>query len=66
MSGSESYKLIYFNIRGRAETIRYILALGEAPYEDFRVQNEEWPKLKPSKELINIHNLQYFLFVLFP
>ena len=29
-------KLVYFNVRGLAETSRMILALGEQKYEDFR------------------------------
>ena len=30
------YKLIYFNVRGAAEPIRYLLALANVPYEDVR------------------------------
>ena len=44
-----TYKLTYFNFRGRAEIIRYILAQAEVEYEDLRISFEEWPALKPSK-----------------
>nr|QUF59411.1 glutathione S-transferase GSTS8-3 [Brachionus angularis] len=41
-----SYKLIYFNIRGRAEICRILFALANQKYEDVRLSVEEWPKLK--------------------
>jgi len=41
-------KLTYFNVRGLAEPIRYILAQSGAKYEDFRIERENWPKLKPN------------------
>ena len=41
------YKLTYFNVRGRAELIRLILAQAGVPYEDKRIVGEDWPKLKP-------------------
>ena len=44
-----SYKLIYFNARGRAEHIRYILAYAGVEYTDERVSKERWPELKKSK-----------------
>jgi glutathione S-transferase len=43
-----SYKLTYFNSRGRAETIRYILAAAEVEYEDFRIEKDQWPAMKAS------------------
>jgi len=45
---SESYKLTYFNVRARAEPIRFIFAAAEVPYEDVRIDRAEWPKMKPS------------------
>ena len=30
------YRLVYFNLRGAAEPTRYLLALAEAPFDDFR------------------------------
>ncbi|XP_050018270.1 hematopoietic prostaglandin D synthase [Alexandromys fortis] len=42
------YKLIYFNIRGRAEIIRYIFAYLDIKYEDHRIEQADWPKIKPT------------------
>ncbi|XP_064153360.1 hematopoietic prostaglandin D synthase-like [Anguilla rostrata] len=42
------YKLIYFNMRGRAELSRYILAYAEIPFQDHRVEWTDWPSLKTS------------------
>ena len=42
-------KLIYFNLKGRAELARLILAQAEVEYEDCRINKEEWQSLKPSK-----------------
>ncbi|KAJ8381010.1 hypothetical protein SKAU_G00017880 [Synaphobranchus kaupii] len=42
------YKLIYFNMRGRAELSRYILAYAEIPFQDQRVEWKDWPSFKPS------------------
>ncbi|XP_054995741.1 hematopoietic prostaglandin D synthase [Sorex araneus] len=42
------YRLIYFNMRGRAEIIRYIFAYLDVPYEDHRVEQADWPKVKPA------------------
>lgn len=41
-----TYKLHYFNARGRAETIRMIFALTGVSYEDVRIQEGEWPQAK--------------------
>ena len=45
------YKLIYFNLRGRAELCRLILQYGGIPHEDFRMERngEEWPQIKDGK-----------------
>jgi glutathione S-transferase len=42
-----SYRLIYFNARGRAELIRYIFAYTGQQYEDFRVSQSDWLHYKP-------------------
>ncbi|RCN49307.1 glutathione S-transferase protein [Ancylostoma caninum] len=42
------YKLIYFKGRGRAECARQIFALADQKYEDVRVTQEEFPKMKPN------------------
>jgi len=44
------YKLHYFNIRGLGEPIRQIFAHAEVPYEDVRIEREEWNDEK-KKEL---------------
>lgn len=44
-----SYKLTYFEGRGRAEFIRLIFAHAGVRYEDERVSFEEWPKMKPGE-----------------
>uniref|UniRef100_W5N5J5 glutathione transferase n=2 Tax=Lepisosteus oculatus TaxID=7918 RepID=W5N5J5_LEPOC len=43
-----SYKLTYFNMRGRAELTRFILAYAGIPYEDIRIEWHNWPSIKPS------------------
>nr|WEU54067.1 glutathione s-transferase sigma-2 [Protohermes costalis] len=42
-----SYKLIYFNARGRAEHIRFLFAYTGIDYEDERISPEKWAELKP-------------------
>ncbi|ELV12594.1 Hematopoietic prostaglandin D synthase [Tupaia chinensis] len=41
-----SYKLTYFNMRGRAEIIRYIFAYLDIKYEDHRIEQADWLKIK--------------------
>ena len=45
---ASTYKLTYFNFRGRAEPLRFILAQAGIAYEDKRVEGEEWSKVKPA------------------
>ncbi|XP_019637382.1 PREDICTED: hematopoietic prostaglandin D synthase-like [Branchiostoma belcheri] len=46
-----SYKLTYFDARGRAEPVRLLCAAGGIEYEDVRVgggmEGEQWAELKP-------------------
>ena len=46
-----TYKLIYFNGRGRAEVSRLIFVVADQKYEDFRFENEQWPALKSQMPL---------------
>ena len=43
-----TYKLTYFNARGRGETSRLIFAQAGVDYEDNRVAGEDWVKFKPT------------------
>ena len=43
-----TYKLTYFNVKGRAEGIRFIFAQAGVKYEDNRITKEQWQELKPS------------------
>ena len=42
-------RLVYFNGRGRAEQIRWILVQANAKWEDKRIEQSAWPEFKPSK-----------------
>ncbi|XP_068085035.1 glutathione S-transferase-like isoform X1 [Anabrus simplex] len=42
------YKLTYFDIKGLAEPIRYLLSYGGVDFEDNRISKDEWAKMKPS------------------
>jgi hypothetical protein len=43
-----SIKLTYFNIQGAAEKIRLALALKGIPFEDERLNKDQWNALKVS------------------
>ena len=61
---SKSYKLTYFDARGRGEISRMVMAAAWQKYEDDRVKSEDWPKLKPSKNhilSILLYPYSYFL-----
>jgi prostaglandin-H2 D-isomerase / glutathione transferase len=40
-------KLTYFDIEGRGEPVRLALVLAKVPFEDVRVQFDDWAALKP-------------------
>ena len=39
-------KLYYFNIYGKAEPIRMLLSYAKVPFEDCRLEKEEFAKMK--------------------
>jgi len=43
-----TYKLTYFDLRGRGEVCRLLFAAAGVPYEDIRVERSRWPDLKAS------------------
>merc|ERR1711997_951634 len=47
MQTTTKIKLTYFNLRGRAEPARLILAHAGVDFEDCRITSEEWQTLKP-------------------
>ena len=54
-----TYKLSYFNARGRAETSRLIFAAAGEKYEDIRIERADWPKHKLTMPLGQIPVLEY-------
>ena len=45
---SPQYKLIYFNLKARAEVIRLLFSVFDQKFEDIRHPLEEWPSIKPT------------------
>lgn len=46
-----AYKVTYFDITALGEPIRFLLSYGGIEFEDNRIQKENWPALKPCKDL---------------
>lgn len=44
--GAKRFKLVYFNVKGRAENSRMLLVLAGQPFEDVRLNAEEWLAFK--------------------
>ena len=42
-----TYRVTYFNSRGRAEVMRQMLTYAGQEFEDRRLEGEAWQKLKP-------------------
>lgn len=61
MSASTTYKLHYFDGRGRGEAIRLIFVLGNEKFEDRRYDFDEWPKYKPNMPLGQLPVLGKFI-----
>jgi len=49
-----SYKLTYFNGRGRGEIIRLILTQADVPFEDNRLSMEEFAKVKSTLPFLQV------------
>jgi glutathione S-transferase len=54
-----TYKLYYFNGRGRAETSRLIFAAAGQKYEDIRYQHDQWPAHKPETPIGQMPVLEF-------
>ena len=55
LSGYHTYKLWYFDIRGRGELSRMIFTMADQPFVDRRISFDEWPNLKYRECLICNH-----------
>ncbi|CAF4284080.1 unnamed protein product, partial [Rotaria sp. Silwood2] len=53
-----TYKLYYFNARGRAEVSRLIFAAAGQKYEDIRYERDQWPSHKSEMPLGQIPVLE--------
>jgi len=57
--GNMKLKLVYFNVAGRAELARWMLAHAKAPFEDFRVKKDSWPTMKKNYPTEQLPILEY-------
>lgn len=53
-SPNPTFKLRYFNIRGLAEPIRFVLAYAGQEYEDIRVSHDDWRAIKSSTNFYSV------------
>lgn len=54
-----TYKLHYFDGRGRAEVSRLIFAVAGEKYDDIRLERSEWPIKKSEMPLGQLPVLEY-------
>lgn len=47
-------KITYFNVSGRAEPSRLALHIAGIPFNDNRISEAEWPKIKPSTPYLSL------------
>merc|ERR1712241_1477122 len=52
-------KVVYFDLMGRAELTRLILAQAGVEYEDVRIKREDWPAMKPTIPWNQLPMLEY-------
>jgi glutathione S-transferase len=43
-----SYKLTYFDVKGKGEIIRFLFVHAGVSYEDHRIQKEQWAEIQPT------------------
>lgn len=48
-----SYRLHYFDVRGRAEIVRMLFKLAQVEFEDIRVTESEWTRVKLGKLFVD-------------
>ena len=44
-----TFKLTYFNVKGRGELSRLLMAAAGVKFEDHRIEQKDWPSMKKSK-----------------
>ncbi|WAR22742.1 HPGDS-like protein, partial [Mya arenaria] len=47
-SGNDTYRLFYFDFRGRGELTRMIFKYMDQPFTDIRINFQDWPAIKYS------------------
>jgi glutathione S-transferase len=55
---SPSYKLIYFDVKGRAEISRILFKLSGQKFQDERVSFQEWPQIKQNYPFLQLPVLE--------
>ncbi|KAJ8021965.1 Glutathione S-transferase 4 [Holothuria leucospilota] len=55
-----TYNLTYFNMRARAEPVRFMSYLAGVDYEDLRVTYKQWKDYKASKFVVKIRIVTFY------